>query len=132
MYFSHHYAIDLVEGSLCKSVTVMRCLLFLIIAVAGIAYFWTRANSLPRVQLDKRFRWDYDYVETGDPQDTCYSIVDTRELFSQQLEYDSWTNGYSFPYSICGRSPTGARSSVDEPQSLGESDIVGSNTGPSR
>lgn len=131
MYFSHHYVIDLVGGSLCKYVTVMRCFLLLINEVAGVAYFWARAKFLPRVQLDKRFRWDYDYVETGDPQDIGYSTVDSQDAFPLQPDYDSWTNGSSSSYSIGGRSPSGARSPVDGPQSLG-SDIIRSDTGPFR
>ena len=84
------------------------------------------------MQLDKEFRWDYDYVEMGDPQETGYYIVDTREEFTLQSDSDDWANGSSSSYSISGRNSAGARSPVDELQSLGDGDIVGSDIGPTR
>lgn len=50
MYLSHHYAVDLVGGSL----------------LAGVCFFFAKARFLPRLQPGKLFRWDYDYVEVGD------------------------------------------------------------------
>ncbi len=50
MYLNHHYAIDLVGGGL--------------IAVA--CYYVSRTRWLPRPQLDKSNRWEYEYVEFGD------------------------------------------------------------------
>ncbi|KAH7081727.1 hypothetical protein BKA63DRAFT_530695 [Paraphoma chrysanthemicola] len=114
MYFSHHYAIDLVAGSL----------------LAGIAYFFARARFLPRPQADKEFRWDYDYVEIGDPMDGAgYSMLDIYEEFQPQSDSDDWASGSSSSYSTGGRSPMGARSPVDaDAQSLWDGDTVGSDT----
>lgn len=50
MYLNHHYAIDLVAGSL----------------IAAAAFYITKARWLPRPQLGKFTRWDYEYVEFGD------------------------------------------------------------------
>ncbi|KAF2661689.1 aureobasidin resistance protein Aur1 [Lophiostoma macrostomum CBS 122681] len=112
MYFSHHYAVDLVAGSL----------------LAGIAYFWARAKFLPRVQPDKEFRWDYDYVEIGDPQDgAAYNMLDNYEEFHPLSDSDDWASGSSSSYSTGGRSPSaGSRSPVDDAQSLWDGDTVGS------
>ncbi|KAF2477909.1 aureobasidin resistance protein Aur1 [Lindgomyces ingoldianus] len=114
MYFSHHYAVDLAAGSL----------------LAGIAYFWARAKFLPRAQPDKEFRWDYDYVEIGDPQDgSSYGMLDIYEEFHPQSDSDEWTVGSSSSasYSSGGRSPsTGSRSPVDDAQSLWEGDTLAS------
>ncbi|MCV5147995.1 phosphatase PAP2 family protein, partial [Escherichia coli] len=50
MYLNHHYAVDLVGGGL----------------MAAIAYYISRVRWLPRPQLEKRTRWEYEYVEFGD------------------------------------------------------------------
>jgi hypothetical protein len=122
MYFSHHYVIDLVGGSLCKSVTVIKHLLLLTVTVAGFAYFWARAEVLPRMQPDKEFRWDYDYVENGDVQ---------VEEFTLQSDSNYWTKSSSSSYSISGRSPAGACSPVDDAQSLWDGETVGPDIEPS-
>lgn len=96
----------------------------LTVAVAGIAYFWARAKFLPRVQLDKELRWDYDYIEVGDSQDTGYSIFDNHEALTLQYDSNNWINGSSSSYSIGGRSSVGARSPVDETQSLWDNNNV--------
>jgi hypothetical protein len=113
MYFSHHYAVDLVAGSL----------------LAGVCYFFGRAKFLPRPQSDKEFRWDYDYVEIGDPMDGAgYSMLDIYEEFQPHSDSDDWASGSSSSYSTGGRSPVGARSPTDDSQSLWEGDTVGSDT----
>ncbi|KAF1945650.1 PAP2-domain-containing protein [Clathrospora elynae] len=113
MYFSHHYAVDLVAGSL----------------LAGICYFFSRAKFLPRPQSDKEFRWDYDYVEVGDPMDGAgYSMLDIYEEFLPHSDSDDWASGSSSSYSTGGRSPVGARSPIDDAQSLWDGDTVGSDT----
>jgi len=113
MYFSHHYAIDLVAGSL----------------LAGVCYFFSRANFLPRPQSDKEFRWDYDYVEVGDPIDgISYNMLDIYEEFQPHSDSDDWASGSSSSYSTGGRSPIGAHSPVDDTQSLWDGDTVGSDT----
>lgn len=100
--------------------------MLLIVAVAGIAYFWARIEVLPRMQPDKEIRWDYDYVEIGDLQDTSYSILDTHEEFTLQSDSDDWANGSSSSYSISDRSPTGASSPVDDAQSLWDGETIAS------
>lgn len=112
MYLSHHYAVDLVAGSL----------------LAGIAYFFARAKFLPRVQPDKEFRWDYDYVEIGEPQDGfSHGLLDIYEEFHPQSDSDEWTIGSSSSYSSGGRSPSaGSRSPVDDAQSMWEGDTLAS------
>ena len=50
MYLSHHYAVDLVGGSL----------------LATACFLVAKARFLPRVQMDRKLRWDYDYVEIGE------------------------------------------------------------------
>ncbi|USP75099.1 hypothetical protein yc1106_02373 [Curvularia clavata] len=113
MYFSHHYAVDLVAGSL----------------LAGICYFFGRANFLPRPQFDKEFRWDYDYVEIGDPADGAgFSMLDIYEEFPSHSDSEDWASGSSSSYSTGGRSPIGARSPTDDNQSLWDGDTVGSDT----
>jgi membrane-associated phospholipid phosphatase len=113
MYLQHHYAVDLVAGSL----------------LAGICFFFGRANFLPRIQADKEFRWDYDYVEVGDPQDGAgYSMLEIYEEFQPQSDSDDWASGSSSSYSTGGRSPMGAHSPTDDSQSLWDGDTVASDT----
>ncbi|KAF1830930.1 aureobasidin resistance protein Aur1 [Decorospora gaudefroyi] len=113
MYLSHHYAVDLVAGSL----------------LAGVCYFFGRAKFLPRPQADKEFRWDYDYVEIGDPMDGAgYNMLDIYEEFQPHSDSDDWASGSSSSYSTGGRSPVGARSPIDDAQSLWDSDTVVSST----
>jgi membrane-associated phospholipid phosphatase len=50
MYLNHHYAIDLVGGGI----------------FAAAAYYMSRMRWLPRPQVDKSTRWEYEYVEHGD------------------------------------------------------------------
>jgi hypothetical protein len=126
MYFSHHYAIDLVAGSLRKSLPLMNSIDHVSnpSAVAGVAYFWSRAQCLPRVQPDKEFRWDYDYVEIGDPQDgSSYGMLDIYEEFHPLSDSDDWASGSSSSYSTGNRSPL-----ADDSQSLWDGDTVGSDT----
>ena len=50
MYLNHHYAVDLVGGSL----------------MSAVVWSVARARFLPRRQPGKSWRWDYDYVDVGD------------------------------------------------------------------
>lgn len=54
MYLSHHYAIDLVGGGI----------------IAAVFYYTARARWLPRRQADKLTRWEYEYVEIGETNET--------------------------------------------------------------
>lgn len=97
MYLSHHYAVDLVGGSI----------------IAAIAYFIAKGSFLPRLQPGKLFRWDYDYVEYGEEQDPyAYGINDIDEYeLARKGDSDEWTIGSSSSFSSSSREPsTGMRS----------------------
>jgi hypothetical protein len=93
MYLSHHYAVDLVAGSL----------------LAGIIFYFAKANFLPRLQLDKRYRWDYDYIEVGE-QHNEYEFVP--DLDGANPDSDEWTIGSSSSVS------SGSMSPVEEPTNV--------------
>jgi hypothetical protein len=111
MYLSHHYAVDLVGGSL----------------LAGIAFFIAKAKFLPRMQYDKEFRWDYDYIEIGESQD-AYSSKDGPgfyEEFQPSTSDDEWTVGSSSSISSRSRSPSNTNRSSSE-TSLWEGETLAS------
>ncbi|KAF1809325.1 PAP2-domain-containing protein [Eremomyces bilateralis CBS 781.70] len=120
MYLSHHYAVDLVAGGL----------------LAGIAFFITYTYFLPRVQLDKSLRWDYDYVEFGQPSaSNLFNTSDYSALLSDRIhsaDSDEWTLGSSS--SIAGssraRSPSSPKGSLSRSSSDGhgvwDGDTLGS------
>lgn len=88
MYLSHHYAVDLVAGSL----------------MAGTVFYFARARFLPRLQPDKRYRWDYDYIEIGEAQnDYSYGIAGAH---GSDPDSDEWTIGSSSSISSGSLSPT--------------------------
>ncbi|KAF2769515.1 PAP2-domain-containing protein, partial [Teratosphaeria nubilosa] len=104
MYLSHHYAVDLVAGSL----------------ISGVAYFIAKAKFLPQRQPGKLFRWDYDYVEYGEPIDgfAC-GLLDLDE-YTPALSGDSdeWTIGSSSSFASSSREPsTGMRSPISGDES---------------
>jgi inositol phosphorylceramide synthase catalytic subunit len=93
MYLSHHYAVDLVGGSL----------------LSGVVFYFARTKFLPRIQPDKMFRWDYDYIEIGESlKNSGYAGLD------DTYPDDEWTIGTSSSIS------SGSLSPVDEAQSLFE------------
>lgn len=99
MYLSHHYAVDLVAGSL----------------ISAIAFFIAKSKALPRIQPGKLFRWDYDYVEFGEEVETyAYGLADIDEFApAPHGDSDEWTLGSSSSYSSTSREPsTGMRSPV--------------------
>jgi len=102
MYLSHHYAVDLVAGSM----------------ISIIFYYMYRSKELPRLQPGKMFRWDYDYVECGDPADTsnAYSIAHLDDLHPGiHGDSDEWTIGSSSSFSSSSRDPSaGMRSPISE------------------
>jgi membrane-associated phospholipid phosphatase len=105
MYLSHHYAVDLVAGGF----------------LAAIAFYVAKTNFLPRVQMDKMFRWDYDYVERGDAPQGGYEYGLT--VLDKDFRTDSsdeWTIGSSSSIS------SGSRSPVDESQSAWEGETLAS------
>ncbi|KAL9099558.1 MAG: hypothetical protein Q9163_004965 [Psora crenata] len=93
MYLSHHYAVDLVGGSL----------------LSGVIFFVVKSKYLPRQQPEKMFRWDYDYVEIGeDPAEKGYALAG---MHDRSADADEWTIGSSSSIS------SGSRSPVDETSS---------------
>lgn len=101
MYLSHHYAVDLVAGSM----------------LSAIAYFIAKAKFLPRLQPGKMFRWDYDYVEVGEANEGhAYGLTDLDDgLPLGNLDSDEWTIGSSSSIASDSRSPSvGMRSPVDD------------------
>lgn len=88
MYLSHHYAVDLVAGGL----------------LAAISFYFAKTRFLPRVQLDKTFRWDYDYVEFGESAvEYGYGLASYDGEFN--LDSDEWTVGSSSSISSGSLSP---------------------------
>lgn len=106
MYLSHHYAVDLVGGSL----------------LAACAFYVAKTKFLPRIQPDKFWRWDYDYIEIGDSPSADYNYE--LAVMDKDLHPDSdeWTIGSSSSIS------SGSLSPVDEPQSLWEGETVASHS----
>ncbi|KAF2487195.1 hypothetical protein BDY17DRAFT_235138, partial [Neohortaea acidophila] len=113
MYLSHHYAIDLVAGS-----------------TISIFIYYLFRRFLPRLQEGKMFRWDYDYVEYGEPDDddpTAYpsydDFADLDDFHPARFHADSdeWTIGSSSSFSSSSRDPsTGVRSPISEGSWEGE------------
>ncbi|KAL4884672.1 hypothetical protein BJY04DRAFT_168755 [Aspergillus karnatakaensis] len=88
MYLSHHYAVDLVAGGL----------------LAAISFYFAKTRFLPRVQLDKTYRWDYDYVEYGESAvEYGYDLGSYDGDFN--LDSDEWTVGSSSSVSSGSLSP---------------------------
>lgn len=106
MYLSHHYAVDLVAGAI----------------IAAIAFYIAKTNFLPRVQMDKSWRWDYDYVEKGDAPIGAY------EYGLSILEGDEFGHGSSDEWTIGSSSSvsSGSRSPIDETQSSWEGETLAS------
>ncbi|KAL2826990.1 hypothetical protein BDW59DRAFT_59182 [Aspergillus cavernicola] len=88
MYLSHHYAVDLVAGGL----------------LAATSFYFAKTRFLPRVQLDKTFRWDYDYVEFGESAlEYGYNLASYDGDFN--VDSDEWTVGSSSSVSSGSLSP---------------------------
>lgn len=106
MYLSHHYAVDLVAGGF----------------LAAIAFYIAKGNFLPRIQMDKNFRWDYDYVEVGDAPSAGYGYEYGLGAVERDFRAssDEWTIGSSSSVS------SGSRSPIDESQASWEGDTLAS------
>ena len=87
--------------------------------MAGVVFYVAKANFLPRIQADKKLRWDYDYVEIGDndPADTL-SMTLEKLIPSDQ---EDWTVGSSSSFSPTCESP------VDDIQNIWEGETLSSN-----
>jgi membrane-associated phospholipid phosphatase len=100
MYLNHHYAIDLVGGGI----------------FAAVSYYIARSRFLPRPQLDKSTRWEYEYVEVGDR----VRAFDEEEGYTYKNGYglgllntrpptgdsDEWTLGSSSSFDSLSRGDT--------------------------
>jgi len=120
MYLSHHYAIDLVGGSI----------------IAAIAYFIAKGQFLPRLQPGKMFRWDYDYVEYGEPREAyAYGFPADFNAFAEDYELatkgdsDEWTIGSSSSISGSRSGSTGMRSPGGESEQWEGETVVSSPAG---
>lgn len=111
MYLNHHYAVDLVGGSL----------------IAISIYIFARARYLPRQQFDKKNRWAYDYVETGArprSRDEAYGLLGgwkeeghglgllERRRSASSGDEDSWTFGSANSFSTSSSPRTSITSSM--------------------
>lgn len=89
---------------------------YLIITTVSAAVFYVaKTKFLARLQPDKEFRWDYDFLEVGDgySPDHAYGMTDFSEDY--HLEDDEWTTGSSSSVS------SGCRSPIEDTQSVWES-----------
>lgn len=90
--------------------------------MAGVIFYVVKAKYLPRQQLEKMFRWDYDYVECGaDPSEKGYALAELDDS-PHHGDTDEWTIGSSSSIS------SGSISPVDEGQSLWEGETLASHS----
>lgn len=99
MYLSHHYAVDLVGGSL----------------ISAIIFFIARARWLPRQQADKANRWEYEFVEVGemkknDDEEYGLGLLDTR----RHGDIDEWSLTSNSAYSLTIASGSSSPVSTDD------------------
>ena len=85
--------------------------------MAGIVFYIAKAKYLPRLQIGKTFRWDYEYTEVGDVE-YDYSLLDLEK--EAQFDNEEWTVGSSSSVS------SGAESPIDETQSMWEGETLAS------
>lgn len=104
MYLAHHYAVDLVGGSLrpshllrVRESTADRD------PVAAVVFGISRSKFLPRRQPDKTFRWDYDYVEIGDGEPSRRGLPSPHQKLGPA--WDDWAVGSSSSFSSGTLSP---------------------------
>lgn len=112
MYLNHHYAVDLVGGSL----------------IATSIYYIARTRYLPRQQADKRNRWAYEFIEIGEKPKTLdeehgyigvggddgYGLGLLERRSASMSDEDEWTIGSSSSFSVSS-SP---RTSIASPSLL--------------
>ena len=84
-------------------------------------------NFLPRVQRSKTSRWDYDFVERGEPKEPYSHLKDFDEE-AQQIT--SASDEYALSDSTCVARNTspGAKSPVDDNSSLWDEETLGFNS----
>lgn len=104
MYLNHHYAIDLVGGGI----------------IAAVSYYVSRVNWLPRPQVDKSTRWEYEYVEIGDrtrsvDEEYGYGANGYGLGLLHRRGSDEWTLGSSSSFDSMSRGDTLCGSSASSP-----------------
>jgi inositol phosphorylceramide synthase catalytic subunit len=88
MYLSHHYAVDLVGGSL----------------IAAAFFYTVKSRWLPQRQPGKSTRWEYEYVEFGEKRRSMDEEYGSLYPLGMLLERrgtsdsDEWTVGSSSSY----------------------------------
>jgi membrane-associated phospholipid phosphatase len=112
MYLSHHYAVDLVGGSLrtsrnprAQERTTDHA------PVAAVVFCINKSNFLPRRQAGKTFRWDYDYIDIGD-EEPSHSLKGLHTDFGHEL--DDWAVGFWSSFSSGTLSPSDGHHFWDE------------------
>ncbi|CAZ83675.1 unnamed protein product [Tuber melanosporum] len=99
LYLQHHYAVDLIAGSFLATCT----------------FYVAKTKFLARLQPDKEFRWDYDFLEIGNGNSPNYAFGMSDFNGDCHSEDDEWTTGSSSSVS------SGCRSPVEDTQSVWES-----------
>lgn len=111
LYLQHHYAVDLIAGSTRKLEAAPPSLPPCAdggAKVAGCVFYIAKTKFLARLQPDKEFRWDYDYLEIGSGSGTerfDYGLGLTDFGDNYHSEDDEWTVGSSSGISSGCRSP---------------------------
>jgi hypothetical protein len=106
--------------------------MLILVVVAGIAFFIAKTKFLPRLQQDKEFRWDYDYIEIGESQDSYASGQSHTGLYEEfqntHSDSEEWTlaSGSGSSYSSRSRSPSNGNRSSSE--TSWEGDTLASNS----
>lgn len=82
------------------------------LTVACLCYFFAKAKFLPRIQPNKMFRWDYDFIERGEAKEGyAYGLTDLDDDDFRHIpgvdNDDMWSLGTSSSVSSASRSPIG-------------------------
>jgi len=83
--------------------------------VATCTFYVAKTKFLARLQPDKEFRWDYDFLEIGNGYSPDYAFGMSDFNGDYHSEDDGWTTGSSSSVS------SGCRSPVEDTQSVWES-----------
>lgn len=83
--------------------------------VAAATFYVAKTRFLARLQPDKEFRWDYDFLEIGNSYSHDYSYALNDFDGNYHSEDDEWTIGSSSSVS------SGSRSPIDDNHSVWES-----------
>ena len=101
----------------------MKCRLTTHSTVAGAVFYVAKANFLPRIQANKAFRWDYDYIEIGDAEFE-YSPLGQKK--NEDRDEDDWCVGSSSSFSPGPETPSDDAASLWDSETLAsQSDTEG-------